>query len=304
VTVHRRCFDKNRDFAAIYDFLVGLYRPGNRDGNWFGAIWEYAYTHGWFDDSAVERIGVWEDGGRIVGVATYELRLGEAFLNTHADYAHLKPEMLAHAELNLIETDPEGRRCLRVFVQDSDKEFEQVVRARGYVRQPESDRPMSHLPIAEAPLPGRLPDGLRLMSLADENDLFKVARVLHRGFDHSGELPEDAVRGVRKMQSGPHFRTDLTMVVVGPGGEYVAYAGTWFDAVNRLAYVEPVATDPDFRRRGLGRAAVLDGIRRCGREGATVAYVGTIKPFYLSFGFRQVQTTNCWVKRFGPSEAM
>jgi hypothetical protein len=44
---------------------------------------------------------------------------------------------------------------------------------------------------------------------------------------------------------------------------------------------------------------VLEGIRRCGRCGATVAYVGTDKPFYLSFGFRELFTTNCWRREVG-----
>ncbi len=45
------------DFPAISDFLYGLYRPDNRDGNWLQPIWEYAYTHPWFDEKAVPRIG-------------------------------------------------------------------------------------------------------------------------------------------------------------------------------------------------------------------------------------------------------
>jgi len=32
------------------------------------------------------------------------------------------------------------------------------------------------------------------------------------------------------------------------------------------------------------------------RTSATVAYVGTDKPFYLSFGFRRLFTCNCWLK--------
>jgi predicted N-acetyltransferase YhbS len=298
MTAHLRSLDKKIDFTAIHDFLVGLYQPGNRDGNWFGAVWEYAYTHAWFDDAAADRIGVWEEGGRIVATVSYELKLGEAFLNSRADYAHLKPEMLDHAERNLTATDREGRRYLKVFANDFEKDFEEVVRARGYERQPESDRPISQLKVAGMRQPGPLPEGFQFQSLAEENDLQKISLVLHRGFDQPGEPPADDAVGLRKMQSGPHFRPDLTIVVTAPGGQFATYAGTWYDAVNRLAYVEPVATNPDFRRRGLGRAAVLEGIRRCGLEGATVAYVATIKPFYLSFGFRHLYTANCWIKRF------
>jgi len=292
-----RPFDRTRDFEAVTDFLVGLYRPDNADGNWFGPIWEYAYTHAWFDDASADRIGIWEDGGRLVAVASYELRPEEAFLNASGEYAHLRPEMLAHAERHFPGSDGDGRPYLNVFVNHTDKAFEEFVRARGYVRKPEADRPMSKLPIPSPFPPIALPSGFRLQSLADDNDLRKVDRVLHRGFNHPGEPPDDGGAGRRRMQSGPHFRRDLTIVAVAPDGEFVSFAGTWLDVRNRFAYVEPVATDPNYRRRGLGRAAVLEGIRRCGLEGATVAYVATTKPFYLSFGFRRLFTTECWTKQ-------
>jgi len=44
------------------------------------------------------------------------------------------------------------------------------------------------------------------------------------------------------MQAGPHFREDLTIVVEAPDGDFVAFGGLWFDPVNKIAYVEPVAT--------------------------------------------------------------
>ena len=72
----------------------------------------------------------------------------------------------------------------------------------------------------------------------------------------------------------------------------------WYEPVHRIAYVEPVATDPDYRRMGLGSAAVLEGIRRCGEEGATAAYVGTSRPFYQSLGFRQVYSCSAWQREW------
>jgi predicted N-acetyltransferase YhbS len=72
----------------------------------------------------------------------------------------------------------------------------------------------------------------------------------------------------------------------------------WYEPVNRIAYVEPVATDPDYRRMGLGKAAVLEGIRRCGELGAGVAFVGSDQFFYTAIGFKVVYKSNCWVKQF------
>ncbi len=292
-----RQFRDGADYEAVSQFLTGLYEPENRDGNWFQPIWEYAYTHPGFDDAAADRIGIWEDEGRIAGVVTYELHLGEAFFNTHRDYAHLKPEMLAYAEEHFAARGEGDRRYLKAYVKDFDVAFEQVAVARGYTRNPNCDRPMSQFVIPSPFAPILLPEGFHLQSLADENDLRKAARVLHRGFNHPGEPPEDAIEGRKKMQSGPNYRLDLTIVAIAPSSDFVSFCSLWYDPVNGLGYVEPVATDPDYRRRGLGRACVLEGIRRCGELGATVAYVGTDKPFYLSFGFRKLFTTNCWLKQ-------
>jgi len=296
VAVRRRSFESPADFVAISDLLTRHYRPGNRDGNWFQPVWEYAYTHPWFDESSLGRIGIWEDGGEIVAVATYELRLGEAFFHTHPACAHLKPELLDHAERQLWAGDADGRRTLRAYVNDFDPAFERVVVARGYRLDPEEGRPMSQFEIP-APFPAIVvPAGFSIKSLADENDLHKIDRVLWRGFNHPGEPPDDGIAGRRRMQSGPHFRHDLTMVAVAPNGEFASYTGLWYDAANRFAYVEPVATDPSYRRLGLARAALLEGIRRCGELGATVAYVGSEQPFYLALGFKKLFTQNCWVK--------
>lgn len=286
------------DFPAISDFLYTLYQPHNRDGNWFQPIWEYAYTHPWFDDDSVHRIGIWEDQGKIVGVVMYELRLGEAFFQVHPAYAALKPEMLSYAEQALTDTDETGRRYLKAFVNDFDAAFEAEVRSRGYTQEAPANRPMSEFAIPDPFPPIPLRDGFRLKSLADDNDLVKVDRVLWRGFNHPGEPPADGIEDRKRMQSGPHFRHDLTIVVEAPDGAFAAFSGLWFEPVNRFGYVEPVATDPDYRRMGLGTAAVLEGIRRCGELGAKLAYVATDKPFYLAMGFKKLYTQTCWIKHF------
>ena len=78
----------------------------------------------------------------------------------------------------------------------------------------------------------------------------------------------------------------------------MSYCGTWYEPVHSIAYVEPVCTDPDYRRRGLGRAAVMEGIRRCGRLGATLAWVGATRPFYLALGFQPVYSSSVWQREW------
>ena len=143
-----------------------------------------------------------------------------------------------------------------------------------------------------------LPGGFRLKSLADDCDWVKIHRVLWRGFDHEGEAPEDGIEDRKTMELVPGYRRDLKIVVESPEGDFVSFAGTWYDSVNKIAYIEPVATDPDYRRMGLGRAAVLEGIRRCGELGATVAFVGSDQAFYKAIGFEVLFRHHCWLEYF------
>ena len=95
----------------------------------------------------------------------------------------------------------------------------------------------------------------------------------------------------------PNVDLDLKIAVVSPEGNFVSYCGMWYDPEGGFALVEPVATDPDYRRMGLGKAAVLEGIRRVGRRGAKIAFVGSSQQFYYSIGFRPFATSTNWKKR-------
>lgn len=298
MAVKMRQYRTGQDFDLVSAFLMRHYQPDNRDGNWIQPMWEYMHSHPAQDEESLDRIGIWEDAGEIVAVANYESRLGEAFFQLHSGYAHLKPEMLDYAEQHLCELNPEGERLLAAYVPDFDARLEALVQAGGYQLDERRSRPMSRYQIRQPYATSGLPPGFRVKSLADENDLEKINRVLWRGFNHPGEPPAEELPGRLKMQSGPNFRKDLTMVVEAPDGQFVSFCGLWYEPFNRIAYVEPMATDPDYRRMGLGRAAMLEGIRRCGELGATVAWVGSDQPFYLSSGFELVYENRCWVRRF------
>ncbi|UCH43486.1 MAG: GNAT family N-acetyltransferase [Dehalococcoidales bacterium] len=292
-----RKYDVSNDFKLVGDFLIDNYQPDNRDGNFLQPAWEYMHSHPWLDEKSLDKIGIWKDSGRIVGVVHHELYIGEAFFDIHPGYPHLKREMLEHAEKYLYGKTPDGRRYLKAFINDFDKEFEALAKSRGYEKDDTFARPMSQLTITNPFQPViSLPDGFSLKSLAEENDLANIDRALYRGFNHGDEPPEIDFEGRKKMQSVPNFQKDLNIIIVTPDGNYVAYAGTWFEATKKYAYVEPVATDPDYRRIGLGKAAVLEGVRRCGELGAQVAYVGSVQPFYQAMGFKRLYTCNCWTK--------
>jgi len=286
------------DYIRVSDFLIAHYQPENRDGNWLQPEWEYMHTHPILDVESLGKIRIWEENGKIVAAVNYEHSLGEAFFQVHPDYAILKPEMLEYAESVFKGISKEGKSYLRVYVNDFDHEFLSLVRSKGYGHTEDYDRPFTMMKLAD-PFPEiTVPDGFVIKSLADDNDLYKINRVLWRGFNHSGEPPEEDedIEDRKKMQSSPNFRKELTIVVQAPSGNFVSFAGTWFVPQKKYVYVEPVATDPDFRRMGCAKAALLESIRRGKELGAEVAYVGSGQMFYHNLGFREIFTSECWEK--------
>ena len=286
------------DFQLVGDFIVEHFLLGNADGNWLQPAWEYMHSHPYLDTASLGKIGIWEDAHRIVGIVHYESTLGEVFFQLHPAYGHLKLEMIDYVEHNLVGVDGSGRRYLRAYVNDIDQDFLSLVGSMGYKKDAPYARPLSEFDIPRLFPPTTLPEGFQLKSLAEDNDLVKIHHVLWCGFNHPGEPPAEGVEERRMMQLAPNYRKDLKIVVEAPDGNFVSFCGMWYEPVNRFAYVEPVATDPDFRRMGLGKAAVLEGIRRCGALGARVAYVGSDELFYQALGFKRIYTSECWLKYF------
>ncbi|MBN2239036.1 MAG: GNAT family N-acetyltransferase [Dehalococcoidales bacterium] len=297
IKLHR--YDHNKDFTRISNFLNSNYQSDNKDGNFPEPAWQYMLFHPMLDETSLDRIGIWEENSEIVAVVHYESTLGEAFFELSPGYEYLKPEMLDYAEKNLYGQTPEGRPYVKAFINDFDKDFEALAISGGYVKRPEFTRPLTMLPVTQPFTPDiSLPEGFRISSLAEDNDIPKLDTVMYRGFNHGDKPAEIDYTGRIKMQSAPGFRKKLNILVIGPDDNYLAYAGTWFNPVNIYCYVEPVCTDPDYRRMGFASKALFEGIRRCGEMGAEVAYVGSVLPVYQSMGFTHLFDCNCWIKYF------
>ena len=78
-----RNYDQSKDYKLVDEFLVTHYQSGNKDGNWIEPMWEYMHGHPFLDSSSLGSIGIWEEDGKIVGIAHYESGLGEVFFQFH-----------------------------------------------------------------------------------------------------------------------------------------------------------------------------------------------------------------------------
>ena len=290
-----RAYRHRADFDAVGEFLVEVYEPGEVFANWLQPRWEYMHFHPYIDGIPLERFGVAVEDGQIVGVVHLEHSPAFTYFQVRPGCDHVKEALLDHAERNFGGYSRSlEQNVLGMFVNEFDETMTALLRERGYRQSPDFGEDQSRL-LLDRPLPEvALPPGFRVQSLAVENDLRKVNAVLWRGFDHEGPPPEEEIAGRRRSQQAPHFRKDLNVVAIAPDGGYAAYAGMWVVPRNRVAYVEPVATDPAYRRMGLGRAAVVETLRRAAALGAEVAWVGSSIEFYAAIGFELMFTSRFW----------
>jgi predicted N-acetyltransferase YhbS len=292
-----RSYNHVEDYERVGDFLIDRYQPGENHLNWLQSRWEYMHYHSLILKMDRTKIGVVEAGGRIVGVVHFEHNQGQIYFQVHPAYDHVKGVMLDYAVANFGGmADKNGGPFLAIYVNEADITLRRLARSQGFNELDTAHEVMSRF-MLDKPLPDiTVPDGFSLKSLADENDLHKINRVLWRGFNHEGPPPAEEIPGRRFAQEAPNYRKELTMVAVAPDGNFVSFCGIWYMLENRVTYVEPVATDPDYRRMGLGTAVVLEGIRRTIPLGSEVAWVGSDQPFYLAMGFEKMFTVGLWVK--------
>lgn len=280
------------DYHKVRAFLIQL-----GVGQYDYARWDWMTTHGSLDKTSVGKIGIWEDEGQIVGLATFDCKLGEAFCLTLPQYTYLKKEILLYAQDHL---SKDGKFC--VVIDDTDLEFQALASKLGFVatENKESDAVFY---LDKTSTAYHLPEGFHITTMKETYNLYQYGRVLWRGFNHElrgeGEyqFSKEEERAIEEAMLRPHVNLNLKVAVVAPNGNFVAYCGMWYASEAGYAVIEPVATDPDYRRMGLGKAAVLEGIRRVGELGAKKAFVGSSQQFYYSIGLRPFSTASAWRRK-------
>ena len=278
------------DYHRVREFLLRVNEPVPITPGFHWGRWEWGFSLPYLDTANLSRMGLWEDGGQIVALMAYEQGLGMAWPVVDLRYGCLKPDMLRHTRDNMAKDG-----SVKVLIPDGDRQFQQAAWQMGFraTQEKENNAVLEYSPEAVS---YSLPEGYRIVSLADQFDMGKYNQVLWRGFNHGDHPPQtaEAMEERSVSVSGPSVNLSLKIAVEAPDGQFVSFCGMWYEPGTENALVEPVATDPRYRRMGMGRAAVLEGVKRCGELGARRAFVGSSQQFYYGIGFAPYSTETFW----------
>lgn len=188
------------------------------------------------------------------------------------------------------------------WVLSNDHVLDNWLRRQGFTRCHEDvymTRDLS-LPISS----GFLLDGFKVRSCRGVDEVEARALAQYGAFESTAPFDRYVARFTHFMQS-PVYNPNRDVVAVAPNGVIAAFSIVWLDAVNRVGSFEPVGTHPDFQRKGLGKAVMLEALHRLEAQGMQQAIVCTSDDnlpairLYESVGFQIVNKLGQYKKRVG-----
>jgi ribosomal protein S18 acetylase RimI-like enzyme len=255
-----------------------------------------------------EHIRLWhDDEGKLAGYAV----LGEdpsfdCQVLPEYEWSGIETEAMAWAETRLTELGKrDARRWSGNFVsgarQDTAKRIT-FLEQHGFRRGDAERAEVNMLRSLDEPIPeSALPTGCQVRAVADAGEIPNRAAA-QREVWHPwtvGNVSDDDYAYFMRL---PGYHRDLDVVAVTPDGVIAAYVNGWIDPVNRIGDFGPVGARPAYRRQGLTRAVLLEGLRRMQARGMDRVCISTgvsntpALRLYESIGFKVVNKYLEYVK--------
>ena len=95
------------------------------------------------------------------------------------------------------------------------------------------------------------------------------------------------------MRTMPDYRPELDLILLDSEGQPAGLANFWISEKSRTAVLEPMGTVWWYRRMGLGKALITEGINRTRAYGC-YQLIGGDQPFYWNLGFEAQKEHYFW----------
>lgn len=294
-------FGGDDDLRRLKDFVVVCLGDAAHHNYWqLGDLLWAMYQNTVFDP--FQNVCLWESvAGELLGFAWFDGRA--VMLQVHPRLRgddRLEDEMLTWGEQRWREQTGEGdaERPLLSSAFDDDALRIAVLARHGFARDDVCMLHMHQELDRSIPAP-ILPEGWTVRHVASEAD-YAERVAIHREVWHPSKVTLEAYRRLRGV---PGYIAELDLVAVAPDGTFASYCICWLDSVNQHGEFEPVGTRAAFRRKGLGKAVMLEGLRRLKERGVQTAIVYSVASneaawrLYEAVGFRVVRREYYYSKR-------
>jgi len=297
-----RTYSRAQDGQAMIDLLVAV-RPADR-------ITEYPSVVDLQELLALtdvqENTRLWFDDDRMIGFAFVDPYNNLWFeLDQQATHPDIESEIVAW-----------GVECIKRAIQkrgepltldascrDDDVERIALLERHGFVMQKIRTLRMARSLNEPIPTP-KAPAGFSIRHVAGEQEAEPLVTLHRAAFGTENMTVEEQLA----MMRAPEYDPELDLLAVAPDGRFAA---TCMCSISQEenertgrneGYPDPIATHPDFQRRGLARALLLTGLHKLKQRGIDIAVLGTssenvaMQRTAQAAGFR-VRSTKLWFEK-------
>jgi ribosomal protein S18 acetylase RimI-like enzyme len=229
-----------------------------------------------------ENIRLWTDeNGELLAWAILQVPFWTIDYAIHPEFQHtLHAQILkwADEQARKIVNTPSGHSAWFVTVLASETDRIRDLEQAGFASQANvgedswSQVLMEHS--TQIPTSIKLPDGFHIRPLNGAGEVEAYVE-LHRAVFESKNM---TVAWRNRTLQRPEYISDIDLVAVAPNGQLAAFCICWLakDSNGKVSgQIEPLGVHADFRKLGLARAILVEGLKRLSAKGAQKIYVQT-----------------------------
>ena len=311
MTVKMRSFAWEKDFELVRTFLIETYNLTLSFQNWIPSMFEnikFGPCGTEYQDEEDAYIKIWEkkDDSEVSSISkivsiTFLKPSGDCWIQIHPDYRFLEKEIVLWIEKQRkgMKSNKAQELELRFRVDETDEERIALLTELGYedlgLEEYNRIRPM------DTPIPEyQLPDGFTIRHVDVEEDFLQYRRVLAAVFPHCSDMTK---RLAKIYSTASFYQKDLDLVAVDSDDTFAAFCTVRIDPISRMAELEPVGTHPDYRKLGLAKSVICEGLHRLQKyQPSSICILGAAKSeaanrLYDSVGFTEKTEVHLWHKK-------
>lgn len=279
---------EDKDYLDVCNFLIKLNQENKDYRHWNWARFEWMYEHPYFNKDDMHKIGLWYDDNEIIGVAIYDMYMGEAFVGTLNKYQYLYQDILKYA-WDILKDD----KGLGIAISDDNDYLIEKALDFGFFKA-EAKETITSISL-EKEFNYVLPKEIKIEEV-NFGDAYELSFAIFQGFNHGNdeeEFKKDYQEPIWRKHQNPY----LQLKALNENNKIVGYCGFWYDEKTDYAYIEPLCVIPEYRKLGIGKALIYEGLNRSRKLGAKVAFVLSDKDFYFKIGMQKEKTFNFYWKK-------